>query len=165
MLRNIALGRFVAGTGFLYDLDPRTKLLSLIALMMAALSNRGLAPVTIFAGLVAVVAVTGRLPLGILLRNLRSFAWLIGITAALHLFMTPGVPRWVIPHVGLVITDAGIFTAALFSLRLAAVVTAASTPAEGPDGARRRFHRRTDPPRPPSGAVAGATVSVRLRPR
>lgn len=126
LLRDIAIGRYAPGNGYLHQLDPRTKLLSLIALMVTALTTQGLGPVSMFSGLVVLIAVTARLPLSILLRNLRSFVWLIGVTALLHLFMTPGTPRWVIPHAMLVITHEGATSAALFSLRLAAVVTAAS---------------------------------------
>ena len=126
LLRDIAIGRYVPGDGFLHQLDPRTKLLSLIALMGTALMTQGLEPVAMFTILVILIALSARLPVALLLRNLRSFAWLIGVTALLHLFMTPGTPRWVIPHVTLVITHEGASSAALFSLRLAAVVTAAS---------------------------------------
>ena len=126
LLRDIAIGRYVPGDGFLHQLDPRTKLVSLIALMVTALMTQGLEPVAMFTILVVLIALLARLPLPLLLRNLRSFAWLIGVTALLHLFMTPGTPRWVIPHVTLVITHEGASSAALFSLRLAAVVTAAS---------------------------------------
>jgi energy-coupling factor transport system permease protein len=126
LLRDIAVGRYVAGTGLLHRLDPRTKLLSLVALMVAALASRDVAPVALFTVFVALVALVGRLPLNILLRNLRSFAWLIGVTALLHLFMTPGTTRWVVPHASLVVTDEGLSAAILFSLRLASVVTAAS---------------------------------------
>ena len=126
LLRDIAVGRYVPGSGFLHRLDPRTKLLSLIALMMSALTSRGLLPVTLFTVIITSMALLSRLPLGVLLRNLRSFAWLIGVTAVLHLFMTPGTVRWVVPHLSLVITEEGFTSALLFSLRLASVVTAAS---------------------------------------
>lgn len=126
LLRDIAVGRYVPGSGFLHRLDPRTKLLALIALMMSALTSRGLLPVTLFTLIITSIALLSRLPLGILLRNLRSFAWLIGVTALLHLFMTPGTVRWVVPHLSLVITEEGLTSALLFSLRLASVVTAAS---------------------------------------
>ncbi len=126
LLRDIAVGRYIPGLGFLHRLDPRTKLLSLTALMVTALTTRGLSPVVLFATMITVIALGSRLPAGILLRNLRSFAWLIGVTALLHLFMTPGTVRWVLPHVFLVITDEGLASAGLFSLRLASVVTAAS---------------------------------------
>ena len=46
----------------LHRLDPRTKLLSLVALMVAALASRDVAPVALFTVFVALVALVGRLP-------------------------------------------------------------------------------------------------------
>lgn len=126
LLGNIALGKYVAGSSALHRLDPRTKLVAAVALMTAALTARCVPPVLAFGAFVGVAAALSRLPPSLLLRNLRSFAWLLAVTALLHALMTPGHLLWHLPWLGVKVTREGVDAAVLFSLRLAAVVTTAA---------------------------------------
>lgn len=143
ILGDIALGKYVPGESALHRLDPRTKLLGVLIWMTAALASRGVPPVLAFTCFVAVVAGVSRLPVRLLLRNLRSFIWLLSITALLHATMTPGQLLWHIPWLELNITTEGLQAAAIFTLRLGAVVTAAAmltlttSPMELTDGLER----------------------------
>lgn len=143
ILGDIALGKYVPGESVLHQLDPRTKLLCVLVWMTAALASRGVPPVFAFTCFVAIVASLSRLPIRLLLRNLRSFVWLLSITALLHAAMTPGQLLWHIPWLELNVTNEGLQAAVIFTLRLGAVVTAAAmltlttSPMELTDGLER----------------------------
>ena len=167
LLGNIALGKYVAGDSPLHRLDPRTKLVTVAAMMTVALASRGLAPVCAFGLFVLFAGGLSRLPPALLARNLRSFLWLLVITALLHAFNTPGEPLWRVPWLDLQTTREGLQSAALFTLRLATVVTAAAlltlttSPMELTDGLERLLRplRRL---RVPSHELA-MTISIALR--
>ena len=126
-----------------------------------------MAPVCAFGLFVLFAAGMSRLPPALLARNLRSFLWLLVITALLHAFNTPGEPLWRVPWLDLQTTREGLQSAALFTLRLATVVTAAAlltlttSPLELTDGLERLLRplRRL---RVPSHELA-MTISVTLR--
>ncbi|MCY3737311.1 MAG: energy-coupling factor transporter transmembrane protein EcfT [Gemmatimonadaceae bacterium] len=167
LLGNIALGKYVAGDSPLHRLDPRTKLVTVTVMMTVALASQGLAPVCAFGLFVLCAAGLSRLPPALLARNLRSFLWLLLITALLHAFNTPGELAWRVPWLDLQTTREGLESAALFTLRLAAVVTAAAlltlttSPLELTDGLERLLRplRRL---RVPSHELA-MMISIALR--
>lgn len=166
-LGNIALGKYVAGDSPLHRLDPRTKLVTVTVMMTVALASGGLAPVCAFGLFVLFAAGLSRLPPALLARNLRSFLWLLAITALLHAFNTPGQPVWRVPWLDLQTTQEGLESAALFTVRLATLVTAAAlltlttSPLELTDGLERLLRplRRL---RVPSHELA-MTISIALR--
>ena len=89
-LQDITLGQYLPGNSFLHRLDPRTKFLSLILLMVVAFTvqdfmSMGLLWFLFFLGL----AVSG-LSWAYVFRGVRSFLWLFLFTACLHFFFTPG---------------------------------------------------------------------------
>ena len=143
ILGDIALGKYVPGTSVLHRLDPRTKLLAVLLWMTAALASHDVPPVLAFCTFIVATAYLSRLPPVLLLRNLRSFLWLLVITALLHALMTPGRLVWHVPWIELNITEEGLQSAAIFTLRLGAVVTAAAmltlttSPMELTDGLER----------------------------
>jgi energy-coupling factor transport system permease protein len=143
LLGDIALGKYVPGSSILHRLDPRTKLLVILLWMTAALASHGVKPVATFCAFILVTACLAKLPAALLLKNLRSFLWLLLMTALLHAIMTPGRLLWFVPWLDLSITHEGLQSAAIFTLRLGAVVTAASlltlttSPLELTDGIER----------------------------
>ena len=143
LLGDITLGRYIPGDSVLHRLDPRTKLLIVLVWMSAALASRGVLPVAVFCTFIVATAGLSRLPPSLLLKNLRSFLWLLVITALLHAAMTPGHLLWHVPFLEVNITAEGLQAAVVFTLRLSAVVTAASlltlttSPLELTDGLER----------------------------
>ena len=168
LLGNIALGKYVAGDSPLHRLDPRTKLVAVTVMMTVALLSPGagaglcLRPLRPLRRGACPACRRGCWP-----GNLRSFLWLLAITALLHAFNTPGEPVWRVPWLDLQTTRQGLESAALFTVRLATVVTAAAlltlttSPLELTDGLERLLRplRRL---RVPSHELA-MTVSIALR--
>ncbi|MFH1569807.1 MAG: energy-coupling factor transporter transmembrane component T [Gemmatimonadota bacterium] len=143
ILRDIALGRYVAVDSPVHRLDPRTKFLGSMVLMLATVTARTWAPVLLAGAAVLVGVLVARLPWRLPLRNLRPFAWLFAFTLVLHGTMTPGHLLWQVPHTGIEVTAEGLRTGALLSVRLAAVISIASlmtlttAPMELTDGLER----------------------------
>jgi cobalt ECF transporter T component CbiQ len=110
--------------GLLQTLDPRVKLLGLLALVVAAALSRRLAVIVALFGLGVVLAVASRL-------SLWSFAkrvWLVafGFTAMIAapaLFLTPGQTLYALPFGSVAITGQGARSALLLIARVEADVT------------------------------------------
>lgn len=142
-LKDIALGKYVAVDSPVHRLDPRTKLLATVTLMLAAVGSDQLPVLAMFTVFVLLLARLSRLPLGLLVRNLRPFLWLFTFTLIMHGLMTPGTVLWRVPLSDLDVTSEGLRFGAFFSLRLAVVVSLASlltlttAPIEITDGLER----------------------------
>jgi cobalt/nickel transport system permease protein len=110
--------------GLLQALDPRVKLVGLLALVVAAALSRKLAVMAALFGLGVVLAVASRLSLW----SLAKRVWLVafGFTvmiAAPALFLTPGQPVYTLPLGSLAITAQGARSALLLIARVEATVT------------------------------------------
>jgi energy-coupling factor transport system permease protein len=89
-LQDITLGQYLPGDSFLHRLDPRTKFLSLLLLMIAAFLPRSLPGLGLLWGFFFLALWLSELPWGFVFRGVRSFLWLFLFTALVHLFLTPG---------------------------------------------------------------------------
>ncbi|MFC1526494.1 energy-coupling factor transporter transmembrane component T family protein [Candidatus Latescibacterota bacterium] len=143
ILRDIALGRYVAIDSPLHRLDPRTKFVCTMVVMMATITTEHPLAIGFAATVVVALTALGRLPARLLLRNLRPFAWLFLFTFVLHGLMTPGRVLWHVPLLDLDLTVTGLRQGSLLSLRLAVVISAAAlmtlttAPMELTDGLER----------------------------
>ncbi len=125
-LQDITLGRYLALDSPVHRLDPRTKFVGTMALMVAALSAHSFSALFIFAALLALTTILANLPVHMVLANLRAFVWLFTFTLGLHAFLTPGAPLWSMPLTHWSVSAEGLRTGAFFCLRLATVVIAAA---------------------------------------
>lgn len=125
-LQDITLGRYVALDSPIHRLDPRTKFVGTIALMITALSSHSFLALFIFAALLALAIPLSRLPIGMILANLRVFVWLFTFTFGLHAFLTPGPTLWTLPPTDWTISAEGLRMGSFFCLRLATVVVSAA---------------------------------------
>ncbi|MBU1669777.1 MAG: energy-coupling factor transporter transmembrane protein EcfT [Actinobacteria bacterium] len=124
--RDITIGQYLASDTLLHHVDPRLKVLAVIASTVLVFVYSGWALLA-FAGLLVLLLVVARLPLLKVLKSLPT-VWVIAfITFMLQAFLTPGEVIW---HWGfLSITDTGLSNGLLFSGRilLLVVVLAALT--------------------------------------
>ncbi|MFH1150692.1 MAG: energy-coupling factor transporter transmembrane component T [Actinomycetota bacterium] len=124
--RDLTIGQYLASDTLLHHVDPRLKVLAVIASTVLVFVYSGWALLA-FAGLLVLVLVVARLPLLKVMKSLRT-VWVIAfITFMLQAFLTPGEVIW---HWGfLSITDTGLSNGLLFSGRilLLVVVLAALT--------------------------------------
>lgn len=112
--------------GLLQALDPRVKVLAMLALLIAVALSRSLA---VIAGLYAVtlaLAWASAIPLGFFIKRVWLFLpFFTGVIALPALFITPGPPLAQLP-LGLAITRAGATTALFLLLRVSTSVSLAA---------------------------------------
>lgn len=109
--------------GLLQAIDPRVKVLSLIALLIAVGLSRNL---LVIGGLYAVALILARLslvPMGFFVKRVWLFMpFFTGVIALPALFITPGPPLVQLP-LGLVITQTGAQTALFLLMRVSTSVS------------------------------------------
>lgn len=89
-LQDITLGQYLPGDSFLHRLDPRTKFLSLLLLMITTFMVRSLLPLGLLWGFFFLSLRLSRLSWAYVFRGVRSFLGLFLFTAVVHFFFTPG---------------------------------------------------------------------------
>ncbi|MFM1654492.1 energy-coupling factor transporter transmembrane component T family protein [Brevibacillus sp. B_LB10_24] len=125
MLQNFAIGQYMPGRSFVHLLDPRSKLLFVLAfaiLVFLANNWQTYAILVIFTMLTVAVA---RISPGYLVRNLKPVWFLILLTIILHLLSTKGGEVY-FSWGWLTIEEQGVKQAVFISLRLTLLVLVSS---------------------------------------
>ncbi len=124
-LNDITLGQYYPGDSVVHRLDPRVKILLLIALIVAIfLAGNLLAyvPVVLFLGMVSAVS---KVPLKMMLKGLKPLRFILILTFLLNLFFLQGETPLL--NLGFAtITKEALITAVHYSLRLILLVFASS---------------------------------------
>ena len=124
-LNDITLGQYYPGDSAVHRLDPRIKILLLIALIVAIfLAGNLLAyvPVILFWGLVSYLS---KVPVKMMLKGLKPLRFILILTFLLNLFFLQGETPLL--NLGFaVITKEALITAVHYSLRLVLLVLASS---------------------------------------
>ncbi|UCE18080.1 MAG: energy-coupling factor transporter transmembrane protein EcfT [Gemmatimonadota bacterium] len=123
---DITIGQYRDTRSIVHRLDPRTKFFILIFLMIPILCTQTLYSLTIVSLICMLAILFAKLPATMILRNLRPFLWLFGITCVLHLFLTAGTSIPPFPVKGVNITFEGLERGLFFSFRLAIFIVAAA---------------------------------------
>jgi cobalt/nickel transport system permease protein len=112
--------------GFLQSLDPRAKLLGLLALLIAVALSHSLFVIAALYGLALLLAWRSMVPLGFFVKRVWLFLpFFTGIIALPALFITPGPPLLqLLP--GTAITRTGALTALFLLLRVSTSVSLAT---------------------------------------
>ena len=117
MLKDITLGQFFPGNTVVHNLDPRTKLLLMVAYITALFMAKGYpAYIFMFIVLVSCLAVSKIKPMAVL-RGLRPIFIIICITVILNIFFIRG-ETVLFQYRAIVITQEGILTAVYMASRL-----------------------------------------------
>jgi cobalt/nickel transport system permease protein len=115
-----------AGGGLLQRLDPRVKVLGLIALIVAAALSARLWVIAAILALAVLLAALSRVSIARLAGSVWAGAFLFtGAIAAPALFLTPGEAAAHLPGLGWTITAQGLRTAAYLLLRVETAATLA----------------------------------------
>ncbi len=92
MLRDITIGQYLARDTAVHRLDPRTKIMSTMLFMLLLFLVRQLAGYVFLGVFTAAIVVLAGIPPRMLLRSIRSLAFILALTFLLQLFMTRGEP-------------------------------------------------------------------------
>lgn len=124
MLSDIIIGQYFPGNSFLYKLDPRTKILQLLALISIIFMMHSFSAYSLLIAFTAFIIILSRLPIIMLLKSIKPLLWIIVFTILIHLISTPGITVWTIGFLS--ITQEGIAQAALISSRLILLIVLSS---------------------------------------
>lgn len=138
MLRDITIGQYFPGKSIVHRVDPRLKLVLVIAMIVTLFLASGPISYALLAVYIfAVIKISGIQP-GMVVRGLKPVVFIVAFTAILNLFYTPGNELWGWGF--LHITDQGIRVAILMVLRIllliigTSMLTYTTSPIELTDG-------------------------------
>ncbi len=139
MLNDVTFGQFYPVQSFVHKLDPRFKLLCLIAFIVMVFVAKSFYSLALCAVLLFVAVIFSRVPIGAVLRSVKGIIFLLLFTSALNIFFHTGdklLFSWGIIH----IYAEGLIFAAFLMVRLfllvmaSAVLTLTTTPVALTDG-------------------------------
>lgn len=123
MLKDITLGQFFPGTSVVHHLDPRTKLIALIAYIVALFSATSWLSYGIVFAFLAISVALSKIPLKAIVRGMKPLVVILIFTGLLNLFFTAGetvlVKFWV-----LTITLEGVTRAIFMVVRILMLISA-----------------------------------------
>lgn len=150
MLKDVTIGQFFPGKSAVHRLDPRVKLVLVLAMIVALFMADGVISYAIMIGFLLAVIRISKIPLKMVVKGLKPILFILSFTAILNLFYTPGdyIWQWGFLH----ISKQGIFVAIKMVLRImlliigTSMLTYTTSPIQLTDGLERllsplkRFH-------------------------
>ncbi len=116
MLKDITLGQYFPGNSFIHRLDPRTKILCVIAYIVLIFCINDFFGYGVLAVFTAICVLSSRVPVKFVLKGVKPIMIFIVITALFNLFLTGGRILWKWGF--LTITYEGVRLAIFMVLRL-----------------------------------------------
>lgn len=124
MLNDITLGQYFPGKSPIHLLDPRTKILGVIAYISTIFLAEDYLAYAILMAFAAVLVGISQIPAKMVLKSIKPLWIIILLTLAIHVFSTPGT---VLFNLGpLAATHEGIRMGVLMSLRLVLLIAVSS---------------------------------------
>ena len=123
MLKDITLGQYFPGNSFVHRLDPRTKLILLVAYIVALFMAVNWVSYGLCFAFLALTIAISTIPLKSIVRGMKPLVFILIFTGLLNLFFTAGetvlVKFWVIT-----ITLEGLVRAIFMMVRILMLITA-----------------------------------------
>lgn len=139
MIRDITIGQYYPADSVIHKLDPRVKLFGTLVYIVSLFSFRGVAGFALASIFLIFAVRLSKVPFLYMVRGLKAIVALMALTAAFHLFLTPG--KEILFHFGfLTVTADGVRNAAFMLVRLiylivgTSILTLATTPNQLTDG-------------------------------
>lgn len=138
MLRDITLGQYYPTESILHKMDPRVKLGGTVLYIISLFFFQNFLGYLTAALFLAVVIRLSKVPFRFMVKGMRTILFLLLITVAFNLFLTPGTP--VVSLWKLTVTWEGLTVAASMAVRLtlliigSSVMTLTTTPNNLTDG-------------------------------
>ncbi|MDH7497467.1 MAG: energy-coupling factor transporter transmembrane component T [Syntrophomonadaceae bacterium] len=141
MFSGLSFGQYLPLGSVVHRLDPRTKLVLVLAGMSAVFLARGWVSLVVAGAAVMGLALASRVGMRSYLRGIRSLWLLVALTALLQMFLVPGTRLWSLG--ALAVTREGVAMAAFMVARLvlvfvlAQLLTFTTSPVALVDGSER----------------------------
>ncbi len=124
MLKDITFGQFLPGASSLHRLDPRAKILFLIAVIVFIFITGNYFALALVAAFIIALMFASKIPLKMYLKSMKMILFIVLFTGIINLFYGKGDP---LVQIGfLKITEAGINNAIFVALRIALLIIASS---------------------------------------
>ena len=142
-MHSLTLGQYYHCNSVIHRLDPRTKILTLIPMLIVLTMRQTGAVVGILAGMLVFVLLLSRIPVQIVVKQMKFFLWLAVLTIIVHSFTTPGTVIYTIPFVKSTLSREGVINGLYFGLRLllmvafSVIVLLTTAPADLTDGVEK----------------------------
>lgn len=124
MIQNITLGQYIPGTSPIHRLDPRTKILWTIILMVVVFMIQSLPEYIMMGAFTIALLLISNVPIKYSLKGLKPLVLILLITALLNIFFVGGRPLVTLGPV--IITYEGVIAAIKLFARLVMLVMTAS---------------------------------------
>ena len=108
MLKDITLGQYFPGNSFVHRLDPRTKLLLLVAYIVALFMATGWISYGICFGFLALTIAISTIPLKSIVKGMKPLVFILVFTGVLNIFFTAGEGAPLVSFWGLEIYSEGL---------------------------------------------------------
>ena len=122
MLKDITLGQFFPGNSVIHRLDPRTKLLALVAYIVALFVAKSWVSYGLMLGFLVTVIAVSKIPVKSIVRGMKPLVLILVFTGILNLFFTDGetvlVSFWAIT-----VTLEGLLRAIFMMARILMLIT------------------------------------------
>ncbi len=144
-LENFRLGQFIPQQSIVHQLDPRTKILMILAPVVFATFTLNLFIYLVLLGFLFSIFFLSRLPFAVLIRNLRVFIWLFILIFILQLVITSAFFEIVFSFRFFHLSSKGFLNGLIYSLRLmvfimgAVVLSLTTSPMDLTDGLVNSF--------------------------
>ena len=92
-MNNIIIGQFVPGTSFLYKMDPRSKIIALILLMVSTFILNNVFHIMFMLGLMLILLWVGGIPIGRIVKGLRPIMILLTFTFTFQILFVKTGPQ------------------------------------------------------------------------
>lgn len=130
--KDIALGQYIPGHSFLYELDPRLKIINVVIWTFLIFFYSTGWQLLAFSCLIALILIAGRIHLLSIIKSLKVVMVILVVTFLLQALLTPG--KVILDWGFLTVTDSGLSNAILYSGRILVLVVllsalTATTPA------------------------------------
>lgn len=124
MLKDVTLGQFLPGSSPIHKLDPRAKIIFLIAIIVYIFITANYFALGATAAFVIFIMLMTRIPIKMYLKSMRMILFILLFTGIINLFYGRGEP---LVQLGfLKITEAGINNAVFVAVRIALLIIASS---------------------------------------
>ena len=123
MLKDITLGQYFPGTSLIHRLDPRTKLIVLIAYIIALFSAKSWVSYGIVFCFLAVSIVISQIPLKAIVNGMKPLVMILIFTGLLNLFFTAG-ETVIISFWKITVTLEGVIRAVFMIVRILMLISA-----------------------------------------
>ena len=85
-MKNIVIGQYIPGNGFLYKLDPRTKIIAVVTLMVSVFLLKTMTQLVIALGLAILILIVGKLSILRIIKGLKPLFVLLIFTFIFQIF-------------------------------------------------------------------------------